>query len=238
MNKYIVITGIFFFSVLVGTAQGVSEFVSGADSFFKAHVKSGRVDYKNIASNTSELDKLLAMAKDISVSTDKANEYQAFWINAYNLSVIKGVINNYPLKSPLDVGGFFDKVKYDLGGVQITLNDIENKMLRAKFPKESRFHFVLVCGGLGCPPIISAAYIPSTLDAQLTKQTKKSMDNPNFIKVKGNKVSISQIFEWYKGDFEHDGDAVDFINKYRSEQLPEGAKVSYYPYDWTLNAAK
>ena len=237
MKKHIIIVLVFFLTITVGFSQGTTEFFSKSDAFFKANVKNGRVNYKNIKGDASELDELLDMAKSISVSKDKANEYQAFWINAYNLSVIKGVVNNYPLKSPLDVSGFFDKTKYEIGGTSITLNDIENKLLRGNFPSEPRFHFVLVCAGLGCPPIISAAYKPATLDAQLTKQTTKALNNPKFIQVTKNKVKISQIFEWYKGDFELNGNLTDFINKYKSEKLPEKAKVSYYPYDWTLNEA-
>lgn len=238
MKKNALTILIFFWTLTVVAAQDTSEFISRTDAFLKANVKNGLVDYKNIHGNPSELDMLLKMAEAISVSTTNAEDYQAFWINAYNLAVIQGVINNYPLKSPLDVNGFFDKTTYNLGGTAITLNDIENKMLRAKFPKEARFHFVLVCGGLGCPPIIDSAYKPATLDEQLTRQTTKALNNPDFIQVNKNKVKISQIFEWYKGDFEHSGNVVDFINTYKSEQLPEKVKVSYYPYDWTLNEIK
>ncbi len=223
---------------LTGFSQTTSEFFKKSDFFFNTYVKNGRVAYSEIKSDPSTLNELIEMAQGISVDKGNASEYQSFWINGYNLSVIKGIIENYPLKSPLDVGGFFDKIKYDIGGTSITLNDIENKLLRKNFPKEARFHFVLVCGGLGCPPIIKNAYLPSTLDAQLEKQTKLALNDPNFIQVNKNKVKISQIFEWYKGDFEHDGKVVDFINKYKSEKLPEKVKVSYYSYDWTLNETK
>ncbi len=235
MKNKISLIIVLIFTAAFGFGQATSDFFSKSDAFFKTNVKNGRVQYKAIKANTSELDALLEMAEGIKVSTSQAAEYQSFWINAYNLSVIKGVINNYPLKSPLDVGGFFDKTTYNLGGTSITLNDIENKMLRAKFPKEARFHFVLVCGGLGCPPIIASAYKPATLEIQLATQTKKALNNPSFIQVNKNKVKISQIFEWYKGDFEHGGNVTDFINTYKSEKLPEKVKVSYYPYDWTLN---
>jgi len=120
----------------------------------------------------------------------------------------------------------------------MTLNDIENKMLRKVYPKEARFHFALVCAGLGCPPIINAAYKPATLEKQLQRQTTLAMDNPKFIRVNGSKVKISQIFEWYKGDFTQFGSFVEFINKYKTEKLPAGSKTSFYPYDWTLNDAK
>ncbi|MFS4468589.1 DUF547 domain-containing protein [Maribacter sp. 2210JD10-5] len=228
-----------FLSFAFGNAQSTAEYFTKADSFLKANVSNGRVAYKNIKADPSGINNLLDMAKAIRVSKTDANTYQAFWINTYNLLVIKSVLDNYPLKSPLDVAGFFDKTKHDVGGENITLNDIENKLLRGNFPSESRFHFVLVCAGLGCPPIIASAYKPSTLDAQLQKQTVKAINDPNFIQVNKNKVKVSQIFEWYKGDFTQNGkNLVDYLNTYKKEQLPEKSKVSYYPYDWTLNEAK
>lgn len=222
--------------VQLGFSQDTNTFFAKADAFFGTHVKNGRVAYKEIKANPSGLNELLEMAQNISVSKSEAKTYQAFWINGYNLSVIKGIVDSYPIKSPLDKGGFFDKITYNIGGKDITLNDIENKLLRANFPKEARFHFVLVCAGLGCPPIIPNAYLPNTLDAQLQQQTELSLNNPSFIRTKGKKVLLSQIFEWYKGDFTQEGKSlVDFVNLYRKEKLDPKTKVGYYPYDWTLN---
>jgi hypothetical protein len=233
--KKISLVVVLLFTTSVMFAQSSSVFFSKSDAFFKANVKNGRVNYKSLKDDPSALNELLEMAKFISVSKDNAAEYQAFWINGYNLLVIGEIVKNYPTKSPLDIPGFFDNNKNEIGGIHITLNDIENTLLRKNFSKEARFHFVLVCGGLGCPPIIDEAYTPSKLDAQLEQQTKLAINDPKFIQLNKNKVKISQIFEWYKGDFEHDGKVIDFINKYKSEKLPEKAKVSYYLYDWTLN---
>ncbi|CAM3463582.1 DUF547 domain-containing protein [Zobellia roscoffensis] len=233
---------VLFLSMATMTAtfgQSTADFFTKADAFFKTNVTDGRVNYSAVKANPGDLNELLEAAKNITVTEANANEYQAFYINGYNLLVIKGIIDNYPLKSPLDVGGFFDGKKYEIGGKKTTLNDIENKLLRGKFPSEARFHFVLVCGGLGCPPIINKAYMPATLDAQLEKQTKLALNDPQFIQLNKSKVKISQIFEWYKGDFTQNGQSlVDFINKYKAEQLPEKTRVSYYPYDWTLNETK
>lgn len=220
-------------------SQSSDDFLSKSDKFLKEYVSNGKVSYSRIKKNDTSLKELMDLASGISVSKANALEYQSFWINAYNIAVISGVVSNYPIKSPLDVPGFFDKVKYNVGGKNITLNDIENKMLRAVFPNEARFHFVLVCAGLGCPPIINEAYLPSKLKSQLAQQTKKALDNPNFIVVEKGKVKVSQIFEWYKVDFEKNGKTTaDFINKYKTQKLPEGSKINYYPYDWTLNEAK
>lgn len=219
-----------------GFSQDVNSFFSKADAFLKEHVSNGKVAYSNIHSNQKTLNDLLKIAEGISVSKNDAKVYQAFWINAYNLSVIKGIIDNYPTNSPLDNKGFFDKTTYSLGGKKITLNDIEHKLLRAQF-KDARFHFVLVCGALGCPPLINKAYLPNTIDAQMDRQTKIAL-NGTFLKVntKKKRVYASQIMEWYKGDFTMKGEKeIDFINKYREEKIPNNFKISYFPYDWKVN---
>lgn len=224
-----------FLCISVTSAQGVSEFFDKSDTFFKTHVSQGLVDYKAIAADPSALEELLLLAKNSRVSPKEKETYQAFWINAYNLAVIKGIIDHYPIDSPLKVNGFFDAISYELGGKKVTLNTIENTLLRAEFVEEARFHFVLVCAGLGCPPIIDQAYRPQTLDTQLERQTTLAINDVNFIRPKGKRVAISQIFEWYKEDFVRNATVVDFINRYRKNKLPETIKVSYYPYDWTLN---
>ena len=180
---------------LKGFTQDVNTFFSKADTFFKTYVKNGKVAYSKINNDKIALEEVLKIAENISVSKDDAKTYQAFWINAYNLSVIRGIIDNYPTNSPLDNKGFFDKTTYRLAGEKITLNDIEHKVLRAQF-NDPRFHFVLVCGALGCPPLISEAYLPSTLNAQMDTQTKIAL-NGSFLKVdtKKKRVQASQIME-------------------------------------------
>ena len=228
-----------FLGLSFASAQGVNEFFEKSDSFFKTFIKEGKVDYKGIKANPESLIELLSIAEGISINQSDAMTYQAFWINGYNLLVIKGIVDHYPVQSPLDIKGFFDKTKRDIGGKQITLNDIENKLLRGNFPKEARFHFVLVCAGLGCPPIINEAYLPNNLETQLQTQTERALNDSDFIKVKGKKVLLSQIFEWYKSDFTQNGASeIDFINRYRNERFDSKSKIGYYPYDWTLNESK
>ncbi len=235
MKKQIIILVIILVSTK-GFSQDVNVFFNKTNTFFETYVSNGKVAYSKVYENQEGLNELLNLAEAISVSKNDAKNYQAFWINAYNLSVIKGIIENYPTNSPLDNAGFFDKTKYSLAGKNITLNDIEHKLLRAQF-NDARFHFVLVCGAVGCPPLINKAYLPDTLDAQLETQTKKAI-NGDFLRVntKKKRVQASQIMEWYKDDFTMKGESeIDFINKYRTEKLEEKYKLSYFPYDWKLN---
>lgn len=234
MKKIIVILTIVFGTAGVGFAQSASTFFKAADHFFKAHVSNGKVAYSKIHENPESLNELIALAKETKVSKNDSKTYQAFWINAYNISVIKGIIDNYPINSPLDKTGFFDKTKYNIAGESITLNAIENKKLRAQFG-DARFHFVLVCGALGCPPLIAEAYLPNLLESQLQKQTEIALNNPNFIKVKKKKVELSEIFKWYKEDFVKTGNEIDYINTFRKEIIEPKSKISYYAYNWSLN---
>ena len=235
MKKYIAI--LFLTVITTSNAQDLTAFFSKTDVFLKKNVSSGKVDYQSIKSNAILLNEVLEIASKIDVSKETVNSQKAFWINAYNLTLIKAIVNKYPVKAPLDIAGLFDKGTFTLAGKKLTLNDIENKMIREKY-NDARIHFVLVCGAIGCPPIINAAYLPETLEDQLNKQAKLALNNPNFIKVNttSKKVELSQIFEWYKDDFISKGkNEIDFINQYRDIKIDTKSKVSYYPYDWNLN---
>lgn len=220
----------------LGLAQSASEFFVGTDDFLKTHVKNGRVDYQSIKQDPEILEKLIDLAKEVSISLDEPKAYQAFWINAYNLLVIHAVVDHYPVESPLDIEGMFDQKKHTVAGKQVTLNEIENNLLRGKFPEEARFHFVLVCAGLGCPPLIAEAYMPQKLDSQMQRQTLLALNDSEFIKVEDDRVLLSQIFDWYREDFTQAGKtAVHFINQFREEKIDPDKKIEYYPYDWRLN---
>ncbi|MDP5082195.1 MAG: DUF547 domain-containing protein [Winogradskyella sp.] len=225
-----------FFTTFSSNAQDLDTFFSATNTFLSQYVKDGKVAYTTINKDQTDLNAILKIAEGISIQKSDANNYQAFWINAYNIAVIKGIIDNYPTNSPLDNKGFFDKTTYNLGGKTITLNDIEHKLLRGNF-KDARFHFVLVCGAVGCPPLINMSYMPNTLDAQLETQTNIAL-NGSFLKVNANKkkVEASEIMKWYKDDFMQDGmTEIDFINSYRTEKIPQNAKLSYFEYNWSLN---
>jgi len=211
-----------------------ADFTSETDALLKRYVKQGRVDYTGLKSSAA-LQPLIAKIAATDPGSLSGNSKKAYLINAYNLLVINQALENYPLASVLDVKGFFDGNKQNVGGKKLTLNQLEKGILLKEF-NDARLHFVLVCGALGCPPITNFAYTPAKLEAQLDKQTKLALNDPTFLRVNGDKASLSKIFEWYTKDFGGSKSAVlSFINKYRDEAVPANAKVSYYEYDWTLN---
>jgi hypothetical protein len=211
-------------------------FFEGTDDLLMRYVNQGRVDYASLKASGA-LDPLIKEIAEVDLATLRGNERKAFLINAYNLLVIKEALAHYPLQSVLDVNGFFDGRKQQVGGRTVTLNQLEKEILLKQFP-DARLHFVLVCGALGCPPITSFAYQPESLESQLNRQTRKALNDEKFIRVGngGQSVALSQIFHWYAKDFGGSRAAVlGFINTYRSQPLATDAKVTYYAYDWSLN---
>lgn len=225
-----------FITAISSFANSSKAFTEKADAFFKKYVKNGSVMYKSINADKSEITSLYKEIGQMNLSAFNENEKKAFYINAYNIIVIYWVAEYYPLKSPLDKSGFFDKVKHTVAGEELSLNALEIKKLLLPY-KDGRFHFVLACAAKSCPPLASFAIQPEKLEQQLNERTTLALNNSEWLRVEstGKRVELSKIFDWYKGDFTQKGSAIDWINQYRKVKIPIDYKIEYYEYNWNLN---
>jgi Protein of unknown function, DUF547 len=235
MKQLFLAISFFCFTAAVA-AQEAKDFFDKTDRFMLANVKNGSVNYKAIAAGKTALDELVVMAgKKYKFSS--TSEEKAFYLNAYNLLVIKGLINAYPVKGPLAIDGFFDKKTFLVNGASLTLNQVENDIVRKKY-NDARIHFALVCGAKSCPPLASFAYKPALLDTQLDNLARQSIQNSSFTKIdyKKKTAALSMIFNWYKDDFiKAKGSVEAFLNGYLKTPLPQGTVLSNYEYDWSIN---
>ncbi len=224
-------------SLSMAQNNSLNTFYNSTDDFLHDYVVDGRVKYEDLKNNPKRLNDLIEMSNSITVDKSDANNFKAFWINVYNIGVIKALAEKYPVSSPQEISGFFVDNKYMLGGQLTTFNLIENDILRGNFD-DPRFHFVLVCGAVSCPPITNYAYRPNMLDLQLDKQTRDAMNDSEFLHVNTatEKVEFSEIFKWYAKDFKKTGlSEIEYANTYRKEKIPTHYKSSYYPYNWQIN---
>lgn len=224
-----------------------------------ARVKSDGFDYKGLKSDRAKLDAYIASLE--AVKPDEfakwsAKEQFAFWIDAYNAYTIRRVVDSYPIASIKDLGD--DKVSVwdrdlaplgalapDLKKPKLTLNDIENKILRAKF-KDARVHAAINCASQGCPPLRAEAITAEKLDKQLDDQVKHWLADTSrnrFDKSK-NALELSSIFDWFKDDFIRDAGSVQ---AWLAQRLPDDAAwldpkkkldMKFLDYSWKLNDAK
>lgn len=232
----LIIVSIFWASIC--SSQGLPELTEATNHFLEEHVESGMVDYKAIHQNPSRIQQLYEQIGSTSLENASDAEKKAFYINAYNILTIYQIVQNYPVKSPTDVEGFFDNTKHQVAGESLTLDQVEKERLM-KNHFDPRLHFVLVCAAKSCPPLASFAFQADQLDEQLDERTREALNNPDFIRVNKNqkKVEVSQIFEWYKQDFTKKSSSIlAYINQYRDEEIPSSYQVDFYKYDWALNA--
>lgn len=229
-----------FTSIISGYGQSNEKlelFFKLSDYFLKRHVYKGLVNYQYSSRNFGEIDLLHKTIMEVDLSNASPEDKKAFYVNAYNILVIHQVTTSYPIARPLDKEGFFDGTYYEVAGEKLTLNELESgKMLRIY--EDSRFHFVLACGAISCPPLHNLAYMPGNVEELMEERTRLTLNDDNFIMLdKDSKtVRVSKIFEWYKTDFGGTPKStIDFINKYREEKIPADYKLETYEYDWTLN---
>jgi len=226
--------------LFLSSAQGQTplvEFTEKAQSFLRNYVADGKVDYAGVKAKLGEIESLHAQIGKMNLTQASDNSRKAFYINAYNLLVIHEIARQYPLKSVMDVSGFFDQAKHQVAGEDLTLNALENSKLIKPYA-DARLHFALACAAKGCPPLAGYAYLPEKLDAQLEERTRLALNNPYFIRVndKQKKAEVSKIFQWYEKDFTSKGASVlAFINQYRQKKIPAPYALDYYEYDWRLN---
>lgn len=204
------------------------------------------VDYNAWTANKADksaLDQYVDQMAALDPAAWPRDEALAYWLNLYNAVTLQLVLNNYPLGSIKDIGGFMKKSPWKrelvtVGGRVLTLNNIENEVIRPTF-HEPRIHFALNCASLGCPPLAQAAFDAEHLSAQLDAACRLALNQERWVKVVGDKVLLTKIFDWYRTDFESDGGSVlGFIRRYRTEPLPKGEpKVEFMSYDWHLNRA-
>jgi len=235
MLKVNIVAGLFLSLFFTTHAETWGSIDQKVEQFFKKHVANGKVNYTAIKKSPSELNDLLNMIAETKL-TESKNERLSFYINAYNILVIKGIVDHYPVEGPLKIKGFFDRVQYQIAGEQMTLNDLENHKIRIY--KDARIHFALVCAAISCPALSSTAFTSQTVKARLQEHTEKALNDDSFIRVKSQSktVYISEIFKWYKEDFAtSDAGIIRYINQYRRVKIPSNYALKYYPYSWKLN---
>ena len=238
MKKLLLIIAFFAVTSTTVNAQGSGVFFDLTNVFLKKYVDANnKVNYQELKGNSDMLNLIMDYAAKINLKNENKETCKAFWINVYNLCVIKNVVDNYPMKSTMDVPGFFNENDFLIANQRLTLDDIEHTILREIF-QDPGIHFVLVSGSNGGVQIQDHAYMPKDIDAQIKAEAIKFINNKDVIRIdKKNKVvELPKIFEWYTKDFvTFYTNEIDFLNIFLEKKLEKDYKTKIYEYDWTLN---
>jgi hypothetical protein len=203
------------------------------NDLLKKHVSTtGKVNYKGFKEDLEILDSYMRSLNENAPSESATKEARlAYWINAYNAVTIRLIVVNYPLTSitKLDGGKPWDVKRYSNGGKKMSLNDIENNILRPM--GDARIHFALNCAAKSCPPILNEAFTAENVNKLLEQRTRQFINSSRTV-IEKDAIKVSKVFDWYGKDF---GNVVDFVNKYAKVKASKTAKVTFADYDWSLN---
>lgn len=228
------------------------------DQVLRTYVDAeGRVDYPRLKASRAPLD---AYADSLGFCSphnhpgrfpSRAHEL-AYWINAYNALVLRGVIDGYPVSRIDELGGldaFFRQRQFAVGGQALTLDQLENQIIRPQY-RDPRVHFALNCGAAGCPALLGRAYTGEKLDSLLEAQTRRFAADARQVRFDPQRgtLHLSQILNWYGEDFLRGFPAapasptlVDYLLLYlpaaQARQLRErpDVEILFDEYDWALN---
>lgn len=233
------------------------------DALLRRHVHGAFVDYAALALEKDVLEAYvttLAASSPAELEKLPRAERMAFWINAYNAFTLRAIVRHYPIQSSFlrsvafpensirQIPDVWDE-KHRVAGADLSLNEIEHSILRPQF-RDARVHFAVNCASIGCPPLRAEAFVGDKLEEQLDQQTRAFLRDSERNQI-GDRVRLSQIFDWFgkdfggEGAFEENGSAPAAVLKYlqpfatdeqrRILENTDPDDLSYLDYDWTLN---
>jgi hypothetical protein len=222
---------------------GESGWIDSYGRLLGKYVTSSGVKYADWKADAADVQAIQDVVDGIArakVSSLGKNEQLAFYLNAYNAWILHEAIGKYPTKSVKDLFFlFFTSDRIKVAGRQMSFNHLEKDIIRPKF-QDPRVHFALNCASRSCPPLDPEPFRGEKLDAQLEQLATAFVNSPKGVDYQPAKKSaaLSAIFNWYKDDFQPAGGVLAFINKRRSEPLPNDTEITYQKYDWSLNETK
>ena len=218
----------------------------------------GLVNYQALAENRATFDRYIAAVERVSPITHPElfptrNHALAYYLNAYNALVFKGVLARGPEQESVWKGGlvsgyrFFVGMKVTVGKEKTSLKKLEDKVIRDGF-QDPRIHAALNCASISCPRLPQEAFDPDHLEDELDAAMTEFVQSERNVRIveASRTVYLSKIFDWFSKDFlsyeRRQGNVnpslLDYVNRYRGEQyeLPRDLRVKFLEYDKGINA--
>lgn len=209
-----------------------------------------RVDYagwKASAADRAALTAYIAALSRLSPLSLTRPEQFAFWANLYNAVTLDVVLDAYPVRSIRDIRsgllpGPWRRRLVTIGGVELSLDDIEHNILRKGWV-EPRVHYAVNCASIGCPNLPLRAFRGATLGPALDAAARAYVNTPRAVRFDGDELVVSSIYKWYAADFGgSDARIIAHLARHADEplrsRLQAATRIGRDTYDWSLNATR
>ena len=204
----------------------------------------GRVDFAGLTQDRADLDRFVKWIYE----TGPNNQPQlfasraavlAYHLNAYNALAMYNAIEAGIPKALASFGeryDFFYRRKLRVGGIEISLYDYENKVIRPL--GEERVHFALNCMAVSCPRLPREPFSAANLEQQLARETQLFFGEARHFTIDdaARTVRLSAILQFYPEDFlAHAPSLAQYAARRARRVVPDDYAVTFAPYDWTIN---
>ena len=173
-------------------------------------------------------------------------EQFAYWANLYNALTIRVVLDEWPVRSIRDirssllVAGPWKKIVARVGGVDLSLDDIEHEILRKGW-SDPRVHYAVNCASFSCPNLPLRAWRGAGLGPALDVAARAYVNHSRGVAFNGAALRVSSIYKWYAPDFGGtDGRVIAHLARYAAAplaaRLGQTSRIAGDDYNWAINA--
>ena len=237
------------------------------DEILDLYVRDGYVYYRAIRSERGRLDRYVASLNVPAETYAKwpREQQMAFWLNAYNVFVLRTVVDAYPIRgksasyppgSIRQIPGAFEQAKHRAAGRAVTLDEIEKTIL-PEF-KDPRLYLALGRGAVGSGRLRSEAYSGGRLAEQLNAVQREIVTQETMLRIDrgAGTMSVTPIVSWHEAEFVAAYDKAEggpfaqrspveraIVTLVYGQLLPlerdfiqkNEFRVTYHAFDWRLN---
>lgn len=200
---------------------------------------------------TDYLASYTAYLQRLPVSKMNRNEQLAYWLNLYNASVMHAIATSKRIPkrmndlrgTPGAPGKLWKKEMFTIEGHQLSLEDIEMNILAQHWQSSSgdpMWVYGLTWGAVGSPPLTQEAFSGAEVDKQLTGIAKAFVNHSGNVRVKGNNLIVSSLYQWHKPLFGSSDDAIishlaPLAKSKLKKELDKIDTISNFYFDWHTN---
>lgn len=206
-----------------------------------------RVRYGAVSeADRAALEAYIRRLEDVDIDAHNRDQQLAYWLNLYNAATVRLILEDYPVDSIRDLGGLFSGGPWDrkvvtVAGTQLTLNDIEHRILRPIWDTPL-IHYGVNCASVGCPNLLESAYTGADVHDRLRANARAYVNSPRGVRIEDGRVTASRIYDWYRADFGgSEAGVISHLRRHAAPALSAGLDaaggIDDYVYDWDLNDA-
>jgi hypothetical protein len=175
--------------------------------------EQGMVDYQTLRRKRLDIIALLDEFDNLDPKVYNSwpeEDKIAFWLNAYNIQMLKIITDNYPISSSrilrlypgwgpnsiLHIKGIWKDYKFLVMDEEFTLAEVEKRFFRKEF-NDPRIFFAISRASLSSPPLRNEPYYGYKLNEQLEDQTRKFLSSPLAFRIdkENQSVYLSSLFQ-------------------------------------------